>query len=487
MKRYIYTTVLLFLIPFLAGAQALKGSYFLDNSMNRHRMNPAFTPRANYFQLPAIGNIGVGAVTNLDIPTFFFPQNGQLLTFLNKNVTVDQFAQALPQFPHLDADVNTNLLSFGFFTKQKSYWTFDLDVRVMADVDLPRDLFMFLKKGTGTSGQSYNIGNINAYMSGAVQASLGYSRDIIKGLRAGVKARFIAPVAYAGLNLEQVKLTTGKEKWNISTEGHMNAAMRGLDLSIPAGETMPSFAFDPDKMIADKVLAGYGYSFDLGVEYKLEIGSIFDGISVSAAVTDLGQIFYSQDAVSSFTSTGSLDWVGFQDISMDNTDFQAAIDDLTSKAEDLLNLKEKKTEGSLVTSSMPRIYAGIDIPFLYRTMSVGLLYSARFSHSYARQELTASYNLKPCNWFAMGVNWSFLNTIQTLGFMLEFTPKVGPTLYIGADYIPVAFAKAPIVENWAEAPSFLQSLGLDTWALPLGLRLNLNFGMSFTLGSKYGR
>ena len=83
MKRiHIYTAIIMLMIPVLAGAQALKGSYFLDNSMNRHRMNPAFTPRANYFQLVGIGNLGTGVVTNLDIPTFFYPQNGQLLNFL---------------------------------------------------------------------------------------------------------------------------------------------------------------------------------------------------------------------------------------------------------------------------------------------------------------------------------------------------------------------------------------------------------------------
>lgn len=487
MKRiHIYTAIIMLMMPVLAGAQALKGSYFLDNSMNRHRMNPAFTPRANYFQLAGIGNLGIGTVTNLDIPTFFYPQNGQLLNFLHKDVSVDQFSKALPQHPHLDADLNTTLLSFGFFTKRKSYWTFDLDMRVMADVDLPRDLFMLLKKGAATSGESFNVGNVNAYASGAVQAALGYSRDIIKGLRAGVKARFIAPVAYMGLNLENVRLTTGRDKWNVSTEGYAHAAMLGLDLSLLEGETMPDFGFNPDRMLSEGVLAGWGYSFDLGVEYKYEMEGAFNGFTVSAAVTDLGQIFYSKDAVHSFSSRGSVDWVGFQDISMNNTDFEAALDDLASSAEDLLNLEEMKSESSLMTSSMPRLYAGVEVPFLWNTMSVGLLYSARFSHSYARHELTASYNLKPCKWFGLGLNWSFLNTMQTLGWIIEFTPKVGPTFYIGGDYLPVSFARAPLLDKWA-GKEMMESMGLDGWYLPMSLRLNLNFGIAFTLGSKYGR
>ena len=345
---------------------------------------------------------------------------------------------------------------------------------------------MLLKKGAATSGESFNVGNVNAYASGAVQAALGYSRDIIKGLRAGVKARFIAPVAYMGLNLENVRLTTGRDKWNVSTEGYAHAAMLGLDLSLLEGETMPDFGFNPDRMLSEGVLAGWGYSFDLGVEYKYEMEGAFNGFTVSAAVTDLGQIFYSKDAVHSFSSRGSVDWVGFQDISMNNTDFEAALDDLASSAEDLLNLEEMKSESSLMTSSMPRLYAGVEVPFLWNTMSVGLLYSARFSHSYARHELTASYNLKPCKWFGLGLNWSFLNTMQTLGWIIEFTPKVGPTFYIGGDYLPVSFARAPLLDKWA-GKEMMESMGLDGWYLPMSLRLNLNFGIAFTLGSKYGR
>ena len=193
------------LLPVTAGAQALKGSYFLDNSINRNKMNPAFAPRANYLQIPAIGNIGAGAMTNLDIPTFLYPLNGELATFLHPSVTVQQFDKALPDHPHLDAELSANLLNFGFYTKRKSFWTFDLSVNAGIDADLPRDLFIFLKKGAGSDGESFNVGNINAYATASVSAALGYSTNIGKSLRVGAKVRFIAPVAYAALNTLQCR------------------------------------------------------------------------------------------------------------------------------------------------------------------------------------------------------------------------------------------------------------------------------------------
>ena len=210
MKKNIIVFVLaLIMMPMLAGAQALKGSYFLENSLNGHQMNPAFAPRANYFQLLPIANMGVGTYTNLDMKTFLYPvSSGKLGTFLHPEVSVQQFDRALPNHPHLDADVNANIFSFGFYNKKKAFWNFEIDARVNVDVDLPRDLFFFLKKGTGLEGDSFNVGNINAYAMAGVQASLGYSREFVKGLRTGIKVRAIAPVAYGALNLENVRLNT---------------------------------------------------------------------------------------------------------------------------------------------------------------------------------------------------------------------------------------------------------------------------------------
>ena len=126
-------------------------------------------------------------------------------------------------------------------------------------------------------------------------------------------------------------------------------------------------------------------------------------------------------------------------------------------------------------STMPRFYLGAEMPFLKNTMSVGLLYSSRVSHSYARHELTLSYNLNPCKWFALGVNYSFLNTANTMGFIFELTPKGGPTFYIGADYLPVSWAKAPMLMGETSAFNMI----------PLSARLNLNFGFALHLGSKH--
>lgn len=483
----ILLAVVLLMLPLFAGAQVLKGSYFLDNSVSRHKMNPAFAPRANYFQLPGIGYTGAGVYSNLDVPLLAYPVGDKLGTFLHPSVSVDQFRRDLPKHLHLDADMETTILSFGGFNKKKGFWNFTIDTRVLADVDLPSDLLLFVKQGVGTESHKYNIGNINAYATGALQMAFGYSREYLKGLRAGFKVRAIAPLAYVGLNLEDVSLTTGVDKWTVNTNGYLYTAMQGLKMQrSDEPNSIPTPVFESQEFIANKALAGLGYSFDLGLEYTLEVGSAVDGLAFSFAVTDLGQIFYRKNCVSAFKNTGSMDWVGFQVDEGLNVNFEEAIADLEEKAAGLLNLQEMAHPQKLVRSTMPRIYAGVELPFLKRTMSIGLLYSARFSHSYARHELTASYNLTPCKWFALGLNYSFLNTTKSMGAVLEFTPKAGPCLFVGLDYFPMEWANAPILESvLGEAPELLGKFGFETWAVPTSTRFNLNFGLAFNLGSKY--
>jgi hypothetical protein len=220
---------------------------------------------------------------------------------------------------------------------------------------------------------------------------------------------------------------------------------------------------------------GVGYSVDLGVEYKLNVGSFLDGLTVSAAVTDLGKIFYEANSVSAYSAKGEMEWTGFQDMSADNVDFDAIMDDFVDAAGELISMKEEKMS-SFTRSTMPRVYAGIEYPFLRRTMSVGLLYSGRFSHSYYRQELTASYNLKPLKWFALGVNYSFLNSNKTMGAILEFTPRAGINLCIGYDYFPVSYAPIELSNSSSE---LMQGF---TPAIPMSMRFNMHFGLSLALG-----
>lgn len=462
-RKFFAVAAMMLLMPLMMGAQTLKGSYFLDNSLNRNKLNPAFAPQSGYFQIPVVGNTSVGLMSNLDLQTFLYPVNGQLYTFLNKNVSYDQFDAALGEYPHLDFAADVNLINLGFKAGEKGFMTFDLGVRTALDTDLPRDLFLFMKKGTGTSG-SYNIGAVSANVSASVQAAVGYSMDlsdVVNGLRVGAKARAILPVAYAGLNLNTVRLDATSEKWTVTTDGTLNTAVKGLEVMNSEGKLEPA-------MNGSLGLAGFGFSVDFGAEYNLELDGFINGISVSAAVTDLGVVSYNSGAVQAYQTSGNMDWTGLK-ISLEEGAMDGAMDELKEGFGNLLSLK-KSGESSLSRSTMPSVYLGAEVPFLNEKMSVGALFSSRSSYNYSRNELTLSYNVNPVNWFAAGLNYSFLNTTKTFGWILEFTPKAGPCFFVGSDHFFLSRAKAP--ENF------------PLEYIPMSWRFNLHFGLAVALGGK---
>ena len=459
-RKYIAIAAFMLIMPLIAGAHTLKGSYFMDNSLNRHKMNPAFAPHSGYFQIPVIGNISAGALSNMNLQTFIYPMNGQLYTFMHKNVAFADLDRNLAKHPHIDAVSNVNLIDFGWKTKAGSFWTVDIGAKAMVDVDVPRELFLFAKKGIGAPGTAYELGQIKANAFAALQASLGYSRDLsslVDGLRVGVKARVILPVAYAGVDLDKVDLETEEDHWAVQTKGSVVAAGKGLEMMGPDGSFSPSFS--------GIHFSDFGYSFDLGAEYKLDFEGFINGVSFSAAVTDLGLIHYGKQAVKVYEAGGDLEWTGFR-ISMEEDAMQKSFEELESQASELLSLKEAKAT-SITRSTLPSFYLGVEMPFLNNKMSIGALYSARKSYNFTRNELTLSYNLTPAKWFSLGLNYSFLNVAKTLGWILELTPAAGPSLFLGSDYTFMEFAKIP-----------------SGSMIPTSWRFNFHFGLAFTLGGK---
>lgn len=462
-RKFFAVAAMLLLMPLMMGAQALKGSYFLDNSLNRNKLNPAFAPQSGYFQIPVIGNTSVGLLSNLDLQTFMYPMNGQLYTFLNKNVSLEQFDAALAGKPYFDVVSDINVINLGVKGGEKGFWTVDLGVRVNADIDLPRDLFIFMKKGTGTSG-TYNIGAVNANVAASVQAAVGYSRDLsdlVEGLRVGAKVRAILPVGYAGLDLNTVSLTTSPDKWTVKTDGTLTSAMKGLEMMNSEGKLAPK--------VNGFGLSGFGFSVDLGAEYKLDFDGFINGVAFSAAVTDLGAVSYSSDLIQTYGTNGQMDWTGLS-ISLEEGAMDDAMAELKDEFGNLLSLNKLGGSSKLSRSTLPSFYLGAEMPFMNNKMSVGALYSARKSYMATRNEMTLSYNLNPVKWLSAGLNYSFLNTTKTLGWMLEFNPKAGPCFYIGSDHFFLSRAKAP--ENF------------PIKHIPMAWRFNLHFGLAVALGGK---
>lgn len=455
------------LLPMTMGAQALKGSYFLDNSHTRTKLNPAFAPRANYFSLPVISNIGIGLYGNIGPADFLYPIDGTLYTYLNQKVSAEEFSKNLAKRPGMDFEVDTDILGFGFYTSKDAFWSFDLGLRLDGSFGVPHDLFMFMKQGMPNPEQVYSLSGFDLYQTSSLYASLGHSRDLsrwVNGLRVGAKFRFYVPLNHIGMTLGDSQLSMTQDKWTVKTDASAVVATSFLTLH-PEALTGNSDAELMNMNFSNLGPAGYGFAFDLGAEYRLSIGSVVDGMTFSLAATDLGAYFFKN--AQQFASSGEAAYEGLKDIefggNMDLTEnINALMDDFLA----LADFEEVIGEKSYRLSTGPKIYAGVEYPFLKDKMSVGLLYSGKFGYSRMINELTLSYNLNPAKWFNFGVNWSFLNAYKTLGWMMEFTPKGGVNFFIGSDYtfmevMPKFFL--PVDKFW----------------------VNARLGLTFALGTKH--
>lgn len=449
-----------------ASAQALISSYFLDNSQLRNRLNPAFAPRSNHFGLPVLSNTGVGLYGNIGPADFLYPKDGKLYTFLNKNVTVEEFASRLATNPGLDLDFNTDILNFGFYTSPGSYWSFDMGLQLNASVGVPHDLFIFLKQGMSQASNTYSLSGFNVFADANIYAAIGHSRDlsnVVPGLSIGAKVKFLASLASVGMDLGKSSLQLSEDAWKVNVDATGTIAAPYLKMTAPTeAGTLPSFAFDQSKISP----AGFGFAVDLGAAYRLSVGSVVDGLTFSFSALDLGAIFYKASNVQRLVSKNSASYIGFNDIAIgEDANFDQMIEGLKNDFLKLADFQEAAAE-KMSLSTCPKIYAGVEMPFVHDMMSVGLLYSGKFGRRQAVNELTLSYNLNPCKWFNLGISWSFLNSWKTLGWVMELTPKAGVSFFVGSDY------------------TFFQVM--PTYMLPVDkVWANARFGLNFTLGSKH--
>lgn len=461
-KTFLYAIILMFLPVMMAG-QALRGSYFFDGSVQRNELNPAFSPRGNYFSLPVLGMTGIGVNSNLGISTFLYPKNGQTYTYLNKNVTLDEFNRNLPNSPYMSMDFDMDILNFGFYTSKDAFWNVDLSIRGDFYSDLPRDLLIFPKKGMGLMEEKYSFNNFSIYTSEFLQLAIGHSRDlsdIVPGLKVGAKVKLYLGFNHIKMQINNADIYMSHEEWRVKTDATATlcTSIIGLELGEQITDTkLKMGTFAP---------AGIGAGVDLGAEYTLDLDiPVLDELRFSFAAIDLGGIGYGAQKVSKYKTGGEAIYTGFDGMSLTDFDMEENVEEIMSEFLDLANLKKDVGGLSYTAGVRSKFHLGVEAPILNNLMSFGVLYSAVTGYGHTENEITLAYNLKPGKWFKLGVNYSAIRTGSCLGWLIEFTPKTGVDFFLGSDY------------------TFLQ---VTPQFLPIKqFCVDFRFGLSFMLGSKY--
>lgn len=297
----------------MAQATGNRSSYFLEGSVYRHELNPAFQGERNYVGMPALGNFSVGAQGTAGLGDFLYVKdNGDLMTFMHPDVSSKTFLNDLPRRTKLGINLNENILSTGFFA-WGGFNTFGLSVKSDTRFSSPDDLFKFMKSGVDSpEGTHYKVNDLSILSTNYAELAFGHSRALTDQLTVGAKVKFLVGLAKATVKIDQLDIKATPESWVITPNG-AEAYLSAKGLITPTkGETgnyaesdyvrdaygNPTSQLKPgaeNLMSYDDIdfddnnigPTGFGMAFDFGATYKWN-----DDWTFSASLLDLGFIHW---------------------------------------------------------------------------------------------------------------------------------------------------------------------------------------------------
>ena len=426
MKKIKYIAILLLLaVCSVRGvAQTAKSAYFLDGAFHNYMLNPAMKAERGFFSL-GLGNLSIGTNGNVGVSHFLFPQDDHLTTFMSGSVDQDEFLNRLPQSIRMGMNFDETLLALGF-RMFGGYTTFSVSMHSSSSIALPKGFFEFAKKGLQES--SYSFSGINVNTMNYAAATLGYSREVYKGLRVGVNLKYLLGLAYTDATFDKFEIEMSSEQWRI--EGHAQAqAAIGSEVFFENENTLNNINLGPIAPSAS------GFAIDLGVQYDMK--EFVPGLTLSASILDLGKINW-QYMMSLENDGTPIQWSGFTEANINDisTSLENEFEQLSKDAEKMLELKINDIK-SASTKLNATMYLGAEynMPF-YKPLSVAMLYGKKFSpYEYSGWDEFRGYvNLAPLKWLEISANAGYTTFGTSWGWMLNFHPA-GVTFFIGSDYM----------------------------------------------------
>ena len=425
--RYSILALILFACASVGMAQSSLSSYVLDGTFHNSKLNPAMKAERGYFSLLG-GNLSLRTKGNVGISNFLYTRgDNELTTFMSGSVGKDEFLGGLPDVSRIGFGLDESILALGF-RAFGGYVNMDLSIHSSTMLALPKSLFEFAKKGFQES--SYSISGINMNTMNYAAFTLGYSREIIEGLRVGANVKYLVGLAYANINVDKLNVELDGDRWLVESYATAQGAIVGeayatLDKDgvidgIETGKMSPSAT---------------GLAVDLGVVYNMD--KIVPGLTVSASLLDLGSINWKY-MMKAHSTDGKVEFDGFGTV--DYNDMENTIEDEFDRlGDDAEKLMEFRYDGnsSEKTSLNTTMYLGAEysMPF-YKPLSVALLYGQCFSkfESSRWNDFRGYVNIAPVKWFEATVNCGFNTYGTSLGWMLNFHP-VGFSFFIGSDHM----------------------------------------------------
>ena len=385
--------------------------------------------------MPLIGGFNVTANTNsLGINDIIdITKDGN--DFLNNNTLYN----SLQQDNRFNLNLNTNLLSFGWI-KGKNFWSVNAGLRMDIGAQINKDMFTMMRTmnsfdidNIAGREHTYKMGNQSINMNAYAEVGLGLSRRITEKLTVGARAKVLLGLARTEVNIEQFDLNLEVPEVKVGQEDFSEEDWYGKNYSYDAKANVVTtlkgggMTFDENNMIngfdldaSSFGIAGTGFGVDLGASY-----SIFNNLTVSAAVLDLGVMKWNKNNTTMATVEGHQNVT----ISEDNYDQYIGGDILSLDRFDFK--KDEEADYKSSTKLSTTILLAAEYGLLNNKLSVGAVYSSRFVQPKTQTELTFLATLRPSNAFNAAISYSpILSGGKSFGLAL----KLGP-IFAGTDYM----------------------------------------------------
>lgn len=313
-EKYVLTVLMCICVCAASPAQTAS-SYFLEGSYSRYRLNPALAPERGFMALPALGGVSVEANMNAGLANFIYESEskpGSLTTFMSGDVDPQRFLEALPDAVRLNANIETDILSFGFGASRWYFW-FDSRLRSCQNVSIPEDMFEFMK--SGMSAGDYDICGMNVTTVNYLQTSLGFQIKPVRNLSVGISTNVLFGLAYSKAAVDRIHAVADPDIWKVSTAASVTMAAPGTRIVLDEDGKICSLDCNPDFF---HNVGSYGLSVDLGGEYDLK--DIVPGLKVSASLTDIGGMLWRNAQVLESDRCRSVEFDGFDNEGSDGID-----------------------------------------------------------------------------------------------------------------------------------------------------------------------
>lgn len=448
-----------------ATAQPSLSLYYMESVPQSSLLNPARQPRCNMFI--TVASMSLHTETNIKASKLFTKVDGEWNFITDKNYDYADIKRKFKRGARLNNQMSVELGNVGW-RDHNGYWSVGISERFETSAALPSAFFSMLDNGLPNGTRlKFNTLRINA--CAYHEFAVGYSQKLTENLSVGIRAKYLSGITAIKTDIPKFSVNTGRDQWDFDINASISASFPIEVKNDPDG----SISIDSIEMkemdlhdalkFALPGLRNPGAAVDLGMEYTFN-----KNFRVSAAVTDLGLIFWTGDANTvkakgAFTYTGpNIDLDSF----FDGTDAGELLTDL---ADSLKNMVTTSVSHKYFTTGVhPNIYIGGEYTPLH-FLSIGLVSRTTLWKSSVSQNFNLSVNVKPYKFFSImtGLNADIKGCCTAdLGFSL----KLGPLqYYLMTNGIPIAYRKYNIDGSRFTAPYNVCDFNISTG-------LNLIFG-----------